>query len=514
MKLKNILVGTVAAITGIASLSSCNNYLDVNDNPNYPTSASLSTLMPSVCATTFAQFGLQGTLLGNLWTQFVTQGNSTNQYNTYANYTILNTDAVTASIWRNAYSNTLLDDQTMIASAETQGAWNYWVIGKILMAYNYLMLTDLYGDIPFTQALNSDEYPNPDFDDSKTVVYPGIIKMLDDAIAKESDAVSAKVEFPLTNADLYCNGDVEKWVAFAKSLKLKMYLRDFNTYKTQIQTLLNEGGLMEDDLKVDCFEDATNKGNPLYEFNIRQLNTTENLRACHTMLEYFLANGDHRCQALYNVITGVADDAKCDSDKYEGLPCGSKPEMSVIPITQSSRMTEKYNDPVYLMNAAESEFMISEAYARLNEMSSAKTYYEKGVEAAFARYDMQDNATKLLAGKYAFDSSNALYCILMQKWLSYAGANTMDGWFDRCRTGIPAITSGVTVRESDEFNKRKLSTGYVLGTLVDPGASNLGEGETPRRLPLPTYSTLYNSNATKYVKDITEALWWQVDQKK
>jgi hypothetical protein len=513
MKIKNILVGTMTAVAVIASLSSCTSYLDVNDNPNYPTDASLSTLMPSVCATTFAQYGLQCTLLGNLWTQFVTQGNTTNQYNTYANYTVLNTDAPSTSVWRNAYSNTLPDLKTMISMAEEQKAWNYWLIGKVLTAYNYLMLTDLYGDIPFTQAINSDEYPNPEFDDSKTVVYPGIIKMLDEAIAKQAEAKSSMTS--LSNADLYCNGDVDKWVAFARSLKLKMYLRDFSSYKSEIQSLLSAGGLLEEDFKVDCFEDATNKGNPLYEFNIRQLNTPENLRACHTMLEYFLANGDHRCEALYDKIgdksssTGLSD-----SILYEGLPCGTKPETSIIELSSSSRMTQSYSDPVYLMNGAEAEFLISEAYARLDDMADAKTYYDKGVTAAFSRYGMAANGAELLAGNYAFDADNALKCIMMQKWLSYAGANTMDGWFDRCRTGIPEITTGVTVRESDAYNKRALTSGYVLGTLVDPGSSNMAQGVTLRRLPLPTYSVLYNTNASKYSKSIDEPLWWQVGQKK
>ncbi|MDQ9825381.1 SusD/RagB family nutrient-binding outer membrane lipoprotein, partial [Acinetobacter sp. 163] len=49
---------------------------------------------------------------------------------------------------------------------------------KILQAYNFLVLTDTYGDIPFTGALDVENNPHAAFDDSKTVVYPGILEML------------------------------------------------------------------------------------------------------------------------------------------------------------------------------------------------------------------------------------------------------------------------------------------------------------------------------------------------
>ncbi|MCQ8156608.1 hypothetical protein NP570_25670, partial [Vibrio parahaemolyticus] len=70
-----------------------------------------------------------------------------------------------------------------------------------------------------------------------------------------------------------------KWVSFAKSLKLKMYLKDFDAHKEDIKNLLAEGDLLEEDCAWTAWVDATNKANPLYEFNIRQLNTTENMRA-------------------------------------------------------------------------------------------------------------------------------------------------------------------------------------------------------------------------------------------
>lgn len=81
--LHKIVAATV--ISGV-SLTSCESYLDVNDNPNYPIEADISTLLPSACASTIAVLGYNGVLIGTMWLQFTTQGNTTNQYNTLCNY--------------------------------------------------------------------------------------------------------------------------------------------------------------------------------------------------------------------------------------------------------------------------------------------------------------------------------------------------------------------------------------------------------------------------------------------
>lgn len=164
-----------------------------------------------------------------------------------------------------------------------------------------MVLTDTYGDIPFTGALDVENNPHAAFDDSKTVVCPGILEMLDAAIAKLDDAKAAEKASPLGTADCFLGGSMDSWAGFAKSLKLKMYLKDFDAHKSDIQALLSAGGLLEQDCAWVNWEDGANKGNPLYEFNIRQLNTTENIRACHTFLEYLLDKKDPRIIKLYEV---------------------------------------------------------------------------------------------------------------------------------------------------------------------------------------------------------------------
>ena len=498
------------AVVFSLTLSSCKDFLDINRNPNYLTEASCATLLPSACVSTVAQLGYNGELLGIMFNQYCTQGNSTNQYNTAVTYAL--TTSSYTGFWTNAYGATLPDLKLMVAQAEEKGEWNYWLIGKVLQAYNWHILADIYEDIPFNEALNPDEYPYPNYDNGKTVVYPAIINMLDEAIAKES-AASAKGLPIIDNKDFFFKGDISKWVAFAKSLKLKVLMRDFDANKTAIQSLLNAGGLLETDCAVTCWEDATNKGNPLYEYNIRQLNTTENIRGCHTFIEYMIANDDIRLENIYEpTYASTVSGGTSLRERFEGLPYGTKPETSGaegVPITNSSKLLQAYNDPTYIMNKAEAYFQVAEAYARLENVEKAKENYDKGVMAAFERYGKNGSSYIAEGGVYEFDSENMMECIMLQKWISYAKANSLDGWFDRNRTGIPSLAGAITVRVSDADYTQGLTEGYVLGTLVDPGTNSLQSCQIPRRMMIPTSSSQYNPNAPA-TKALDEPMWWQV----
>ncbi|MDR0972715.1 MAG: SusD/RagB family nutrient-binding outer membrane lipoprotein [Prevotellaceae bacterium] len=519
MKRKNIFsIGLLTAALGISSMS-CSDYLDINTNPNYMAEASLPNLLPSIEAGTMAYWALSGMQVGELWMQVATQGNTTNQYNTTVAYN-LNTTSY-ATFW-NAYSIQLEDIKMLLPEAEAQGAWNYWLIAKVLQAYNFHLLTDWYEDIPFTEALNA-EYPNPKYDSSKTVVYPGIITLLDEAIAKENDAKNiANATLTISNQDYFFGGDISKWVAFAKSLKLKVLMRDFAANQAAIQSLLNAGGLLEEDCKFTAFTDATDKGNPLYEYNIRQLNTTENIRACQTMVEYLLAYGDPRIADFYEITTAAqrritAGEVLTDREKYAGISAGARPSSDTngdnpIPLVNSSKYKQAYDDPFYLMNDAEVFFQVAEAWARLGDKAKAKAAYDQGVTNAFARWNRDASSFIGEGGAYAFDDTSLdsmLKCILLQKWISYAKANAWDSVTDRNRTGYPKLTTIEYVRVSNMGPDYSLTEGYELGTLVTPETSALGAGEFPRRLLTPTASSDYNPNAPE-PKALTAPMWWQV----
>lgn len=506
-------LGLIGIIFNMFILPSCDKILDVNDNPNYPKETTMAALLPSACVSTVAQLGWNGSTIGTMWLQHTTQGNTTNQYNTLVNYNLSVSSYNT--FFTNAYANTLPDLVEVIAKAENEKAWNYWIIGKILTAYNFHMLTDMYEDIPFTEAMDIKKYPHPNYDNSKTVVYPGILAILDAVIAKKADGL-LETNPTIGKYDMFMNGDIEKWIGFARNLKLKVLMRDFETNKAAITALLNTGNFLEEDCAMTVFEDASNKGNPFYEYNIRQLNTKENIRACHTLCEFLLKYNDPRIENIYEMTGASKGDTSLPYEsRYEGLPCGTKPPTATISLSNSSRYKQRFNDPVYLMNKAEILFLEAEAYARLQKTAEAKTKYEEAVKAAFDRWpESQGKGADFIAvGKpYEFNAANTesmLKSILVQKWVSYARANSLDGVFDRNRTGIPELSNVKTVRVSDKAKERTLTDGYTLGTFVDPGSTVLQPRQFPRRILVPVASSQYNPNAPK-PKNLDEPMWWQV----
>jgi hypothetical protein len=105
-----------------------------------------------------------------------------------------------------------------------------------MQAYLFFSLTMMWEDVPFTQALDPEEFPEPAFDDQETVLR-GVISMLDEAtnqIQLGEDAVE--------DGDLIYGGDMMQWTKFANSLKLRtyMFLRNQDpSVDSEISSLLN-----------------------------------------------------------------------------------------------------------------------------------------------------------------------------------------------------------------------------------------------------------------------------------
>ena len=308
--------------------------------------------------------------------------------------------------------------------------------------------------------------------------------MLNDAIAKEADA-SAPGLLAMGVEDYVFDGDISLWIKFAKTLKLKLLMRDFNTNRTEIQTMLTAGGFLTEN-------DATvNKSNPFYENDRRQLNTTNNVRACTTLSYYLEKYNDPRIADFY--------DKTAADGSYRAIPYGDRTS-TVYSIRTTSRATIGALDPVYYMSAAEAEYLLAECYARLADKTSAKTHYDNAVRLSFERWGYDADDFIKAGGSYEFDDANEdnmLKCILTQKWVASTRCQAWDTWFDINRTGIPAV--GTLTTENP---------GYETGTLAYNENSSLARGQYAHRFIYSRESLDYNTNAPSVVPGITEPLWW------
>lgn len=502
MKKLSIIISLVLILT------SCEKFLDINQDPNYPTDVSDELLLTSSIAAVTNVYAADWGLLGSFWSQHWAQNNTSSQYKIYESYAISsNTNAIENS-YRAMFVDGLSDNEIFLKKVEANQNWGAYLMGAVIKAYGFQYLVDLYGNVPYSEAFLGAEKLNPVVDKGDKV-YEAFYNLLKTALAKD---MSKFVPESYELNDIIFQGHIEDWQAFGQSLRLRILLRQFDANSafatTEITKLLADMEaekiyLLDKDVAVRNFEDADSKSNPLYETDQRQLNTTNNIKACATLTSFLSANSDPRISKLFTPVAG----------KYYGLVPGSydvpstefeAPTLIASPIIRPTM-------PVYWMTYAESELLIAEAYLRLGKVAEAKTHYENGVTASFDR--MEADMGDLLTGAYAFPATgfnNQLKAIIMQKWIDAAdGGRGIESHIERVRTGYP--------EESAISNQ--ISAGYVLPNNYVPGTliySKKGTtaGVLPRRFPYPDSELNFNSNAAEYkaLSDadvILQKVWWK-----
>ncbi len=484
----------------LALFSACDNAfeLDINRTPDYPATSATKLLVSSGVAWSSSQLGSDAQLLGSIWSQHYTQNNSSNQYKTIDSYNM--TNGTLSRVWSSMYSGALADFKIAIAQAETEKAWSYWTSAKVMTAFDFFILSSFYEKIPFTEALQGELNVTPKFDEGK-VVNAGIIKILDEVIAKKADAVAAE---NMKGNDMIFGGDINKWIQFAKSLKLKVLMRDFETNKAAIQALLLENDLLTADAKMANFIDQENYSNPLFENDRRKLNTANNLRGSATLITFLNANSDPRVAVFFEPVTKNVDGTASAPNVYRGLDQGSADAYTQLQFPTEAHPRARFAaiDPVYFMTAVEVYFLKAEAYARIGDVALAKESYDLAIDGAFTRFGFSIATAKgFREGVYAFDATNLnsmLKSIMTQKWIAATRCQAWDSFFDINRTGIPALGSKYTGDAT-----------YVLGTLTPAMYSVLVAGDFPRRLLFPNTSSDNNPNTPK-VSDypVQKKMWW------
>jgi hypothetical protein len=478
------IIGLYATI--LVSVVACKKDLDINRNPYLPSVATPKLLLPSGIAYSASKIGGDLQLIGAIWSQHYTQNNTSAQYKTIEQYSIGVPDY--NSIWTSVYGGALKDLDLAKSMASQAGQWNYYVPASIMQVFDYHVLNDLYSQLPYSQGLQGDVNTAPMWEDGK-VVNTKLIAQLDDAIAKSKDAAALA---PIGLEDFLFQGDIAQWVKFAKTLKLKILMRDFTANQAAITALLNEGDLLDTkDAKMTAFVDSENKSNPLYEYDRRKLNTFFNIKASKTLLSVLTKNNDPRLPDFFEkTITGT----------YVGLLQGNF-TITGPQTNETSRAVLAATDAVYFTSAAESKFLQSEAWARLGNAGQAKTTYDAGVTLAFGRWGKAAAAAPFIAagGAYEFKAGATeamVKQIITQKWLAAVRSQAWDSFFDQNRTGYPVIS---TVGGDDPA--------YVPGDYTISINTSLVAGEVPRRLLYPKISSDNNVNTPKAVP-INTKMWW------
>lgn len=505
-------------------LPSCEKFLDVNTDPNNPVVVEDYLLLPASQVSVASVYSADYGLIGSFWAQHWAQNNTSSQYKTFETYTIASNDNAINSSYRELYFGGLADNEIIHLQAKAEENWGLYLMSSTLKAYGFQYLVDLYDNVPYTEAFKgeTEKIFNPKIDKGADI-YAAIYSLLNEALSKD---LSGFKSTRYSRYDLLCGADMDKWIKFANTLKLRILLRQYkkNTAfaQAEIDALLansvlpitdgGNGGFLTSDVQFTNFVDADSKSNPMYESDQRQLNTTNNIRACATFLSYLTFNSDTRMEKMFQKIGTI-------NGGYTGMIPGSYevPTTTFNAEQVTSRPIQTATMPINLMTVAESELLLAEAYLRLGNAVAAKQHYEAGVNSSFTRIGatigtLLTQIPTATTGGYAFPASGfdaQLEAIIVQKWVDAAdGQRGIEAFIEQVRTGYPKksaisdqIAAGYTLPES-----------YVTGTLIYSKKGTTG-GKFPVRFPYPQCELNYNSNAAAYkaLKDadvMQTKVWW------
>lgn len=479
--MKKIIIILIAFVT----LFSCDSQLDINRDPDdlTPDDLAFEVELPGSITGIAGVQGASWAIIGGIWSQMWSQSPGSSQYRVVDNYTLGTTDAISTTGWQHAY-DALLDIRNIKRKALESENWNYYLISTVLETYTSQMLTDWYGDIPYTEANNPLIF-QPNFNTGEEV-YDLLISDLNDALGRDLNASQGRL--PGTD-DLIFGGNMSNWIKFANTLKLKIYLRQTearpSVAEAGVTSLLNSGVQFLDlDASLNGFTDAPNISNPLYESDKRQLNTSLNLRASTTMHSYLTENLDTRLGLFYTTGNPV------NQGDYNN-PAG--PNTFAVSILSPTT-------PVYFISHEESLFMQAEAKERYNiNAMEAKGLYDAAVLENFNKWSLDGSSYLATSAPYEYPSSGTfqdkLKAIITQKWIASYPGNGAESFFEWHRTGIPETS---LVYQTD--------SGYVPGEFVISINGVLGNN-FPQRLLYPTDETSRNLNAPAVVP-ITTPIWW------
>lgn len=465
---------------------SCNTDLDINRNPDNldPNDAELSAQLPAGIVGLAGSEGAGMAIFGGFWSQYWTQSNTANQFKDIDNYSTGTADY--NFIWTGMY-DALGDIRNIKRRALAEGNWNYYLIATTLEVQASQILTDMYGDIPYKEASDSGNL-TPHFNTGEEV-YQFMIEDLDDALSKDLSTSTGALP---DDHDLIFRGDMDKWTAFANTLKLKVFMRQTNSSRAAIAnagitallgsgvTFLNEdAGIIDDAAGNPVFFDEINQSNPLYEYIVRRLNVATNLRMSRTLSSFLDDNSDPRKASYYEAGNAL----------NQGDYNSTTSNIAVVKLSPST--------PVYFMTKEESLLLQAEAAERYNGGAGAKTLYDAAVNENFSKYGL--SGASLLAGAYAYPTAGTLdqkiEAIITQKWIASFPGNGFEAFFEQNRTGFPTIS---TVPQSN--------AGYVPGQITYSVTGSTG-GLFPKRIQYPLNERNANPNAPALVP-ITTPVWW------
>jgi hypothetical protein len=359
--------------------------------------------------------------------------------------------------WNNLYdvmniAKTIIDKTDPVNGEEPD---NYWVraIGQILMAYNLGVATDMWGEIPYSEAFQGMANLNPGYD-KQSALYPVIFQLLDDAIGNLDKSTRFFLTMDKIYGGLSAANNVEAWKKFAYALKARHSLRltevDPQAAQKALAAIPNAFASAADQtLFRGPFAVALGQANPWGEFWWSR----NHLSVSSTIHGLMSERNDPRMARYFYpgpiAPIGTADNAQ---NAYAG-----------------SRYTTNWDawvQPITLFTFQELKFIEAEAKFRTGAADWQETL-EAAIKASWAFHgrslyqeilDEDDNVIEVIDFDVWFadevvtrlTAGNELQEIMTQKYIALYDREAIEVYNDYRRTGFPEMK-----------NPNNATTGFV-----------------------------------------------------
>jgi hypothetical protein len=299
MKNWNIKIGTFALMFSLL-IGGCKDLDEINDNPNgvSPSNANVNMLMPTVLV------GVGQNLI-NLGYQDLagvvqhTQKDGWNGGHNHYDWGLQD--------WSGWYG-LMRTNQFMIQRAEEVNSPFHKAVGLTMKSLIFGMITDLWGDAPYSKALQGDK-PGREFQfpayDSQEIIYKGIIDDLKTASALLATANNSTV---IAQYDVYFGGNVVRWHKFTNSLLLRYYMRISSKLpdvaKAGIEEIARSGIYITDaseDVVMDYIGASASDSWPTAT-SFDAGSNFRRLKPCNTLLDFMLENQDPRVKVWFREV--------------------------------------------------------------------------------------------------------------------------------------------------------------------------------------------------------------------
>lgn len=443
--MKKHIKKTSLLVASVFVLFSCSDYLDINSDPNNPTEVTPELLLPNAQNATAAKLNENMNQLGNLFVY--NWANNIEEFIAYQDemqYIVNST--FYDDIWDDLYIT--LANFNEIDKTTAENYENYRAISKIMKSFYFQYLVDLYGDIPYSEALQRDADLTPAYDDSQEI-YNDLIVQLNEAITLIKDA-PATAKDP-GSRDIMFGGDMDEWVKFANTVKLRILIRQsglagrqsYIAEQMQVITAEGSGFITTDATSNPGYLISTGKMNPFFEEFGTTLtgSPTQSNRATkgtQFTVEYLINTNDTRLGRIY---------AENPDGSFTGVNQGADDQLGTVVVPYSGigpGLLKSFTQDAMVMTAAESFFLQAEAVARGYLPGDAKSLYEAGITASYEYLGLtsSDAATYFSQSTnlVGWDASagNEIEAIITQKWIALNGINGIESWIEYTRTGFPS----------------------------------------------------------------------------